>query len=42
MSDNIFGTSGIRRVFSNYDNTDVMLTPHMALDVGLSLGTYLK
>ncbi len=42
MSDNIFGTSGIRRVFSNYDNTDVMLTPQMALEVGLALGTYLK
>jgi len=42
MSRTIFGTSGIRRVFSNYDNTDVMLTPQMALEVGLSLGTYLK
>jgi len=42
MSDNIFGTSGIRRVFSNYDNSDVMLTPQMALEVGLALGTYLK
>ncbi len=38
----IFGTSGIRRVFSNYDNTEIMLTPQMALDVGLALGTYLK
>ncbi len=38
----IFGTSGIRRVFSPYDNTDVMLTPNMALEVGLALGTYLK
>jgi len=42
MSDQIFGTSGIRRVFSNYDNSDVMLTPQMALEVGLALGTYLK
>jgi len=41
VSSNIFGTSGIRRVFSNYDNTDVMLTPQMALEVGLALGTYL-
>lgn len=38
----IFGTSGIRRVFSNYSNEDVMLTPHMALEVGLALGTYLE
>ena len=38
----IFGTSGIRRVFSNYENADVMFTPHMALEVGLALGTYLK
>jgi phosphoglucosamine mutase len=38
----IFGTSGIRRVFSNYENADVMLTPPMALEVGLALGTYLK
>jgi phosphoglucosamine mutase len=42
MSKPIFGTSGIRRVFCNYDNTDVMLTPQMALEVGLALGTYLK
>ena len=42
MSDHIFGTSGIRRVFSNYDNSDVMLTPQMALEVGLAVGTYLK
>jgi len=42
MSSPIFGTSGIRRVFSNYANEDVMLTPHMALEVGLAVGTYLK
>ncbi|MFO7794509.1 MAG: phosphoglucosamine mutase [Promethearchaeati archaeon] len=42
MSRTIFGTSGIRRIFSNYDNTDVMLTPQMALEVGLALGTYLN
>ena len=42
MSNHIFGTSGIRRVFSNYDNSDVMLTPQMALEVGLAVGTYLK
>jgi len=38
----IFGTSGIRRVFQNYSESDVMFTPQMALDVGLALGTYLK
>ncbi len=38
----IFGTSGIRRVFLNYSESDLMFTPQMALDVGLSLGTYLK
>jgi len=42
MPNHIFGTSGIRRVFCNYDNTDVMLTPQMALEVGLALGTYLN
>jgi len=42
MTSVMFGTSGIRRIFSNYDNTEIMFTPHMALDVGLALGTYLK
>ncbi|MBD3255258.1 MAG: phosphoglucosamine mutase [Candidatus Lokiarchaeota archaeon] len=42
MTSNIFGTSGIRRVFQNYSETDVLFTPQMALDVGLALGTYLK
>ncbi|MFX0035790.1 MAG: phosphoglucosamine mutase [Candidatus Hermodarchaeota archaeon] len=37
-----FGTSGIRRVFQNYSESDVMFTPQMALDVGLALGTYLS
>jgi phosphoglucosamine mutase len=38
----MFGTSGIRRVFQNYSESDVMFTPQMALDVGLALGTYLE
>lgn len=42
MTSNIFGTSGIRKVFQNYSETDIMFTPQMALDVGLALGTYLK
>ena len=42
MAGIIFGTSGIRRVFQNYSESDVMFTPQMALDVGLALGTYLK
>ncbi|MHA1472638.1 MAG: hypothetical protein ACTSQW_06030, partial [Promethearchaeota archaeon] len=42
MTSNIFGTSGIRKVFQNYSETELMFTPQMALDVGLSLGTYLK
>jgi phosphoglucosamine mutase len=42
MTSNIFGTSGIRRVFQNYSESDVMLTPQMALDVGLAMGTYLN
>ncbi|MFX1344738.1 MAG: phosphoglucosamine mutase [Promethearchaeota archaeon] len=42
MTNSIFGTSGIRRVFQNYSESDLMFTPQMALDVGLSLGTYLK
>ena len=41
MAGNMFGTSGIRRVFQNYSESDVMFTPQMALDVGLALGTYL-
>lgn len=41
LESNIFGTCGIRRVFMNYSESDVMFTPHMALDVGLALGTYL-
>ncbi|MHA1148923.1 MAG: phosphoglucosamine mutase [Promethearchaeota archaeon] len=41
MTCHIFGTCGIRRVFSNYDNSEVMLTPIMALEVGLALGTYI-
>ncbi|MHA1272898.1 MAG: phosphoglucosamine mutase [Promethearchaeota archaeon] len=40
MTSNIFGTCGIRRVFSNYRNEDIMFTPQMALEVGLALGTY--
>ncbi|MFX1387840.1 MAG: phosphoglucosamine mutase [Promethearchaeota archaeon] len=42
MTNSIFGTSGIRRVFLNYSDSDLMFTPQMALDVGLALGTYLK
>jgi len=42
MTSNIFGTSGIRRIFQNYSESDVMITPQMALEVGLALGTYLK
>ena len=42
MTSNIFGTSGIRKVFQNYSQTDLKFTPQMALDVGLTLGTYLK
>jgi phosphoglucosamine mutase len=42
MAGSIFGTSGIRRVFLNYSESDLMFTPQMSLDVGLSLGTFLK
>ena len=42
MTSNIFGTSGIRRVFQNYSESDLMFTPQMALEVGLALGTYLQ
>ncbi|MFW9898270.1 MAG: phosphoglucosamine mutase [Candidatus Thorarchaeota archaeon] len=42
MTSNIFGTSGIRRVFTNYSESDVMFTPQMALEVGLALGTYIE
>jgi phosphoglucosamine mutase len=42
MTDSIFGTSGIRRVFLNYSESDLMFTPIMSLEVGLALGTYLN
>ncbi|MFX0058701.1 MAG: phosphoglucosamine mutase [Candidatus Hodarchaeota archaeon] len=42
MTINIFGTSGIRRIFQNYSESDIMFTPQMALEVGLALGTYLN
>ncbi len=42
MPNSIFGTSGIRRVFKNYSESDLMFTPVMSLEVGLALGTYLK
>ncbi|MFX1257212.1 MAG: phosphoglucosamine mutase [Promethearchaeota archaeon] len=42
MENSIFGTSGIRRIFQNYSESNVMFTPQMALDVGLALGTYLR
>ena len=42
MTSNIFGTSGIRRVFQNYSESDLLFTPQMALDVGLALGSFLK
>ncbi|UCC19783.1 MAG: phosphoglucosamine mutase [Promethearchaeota archaeon] len=42
MANSIFGTSGIRKVFLSYSESDLMFTPQMALDVGLSLGSFLK
>jgi phosphoglucosamine mutase len=42
MTSNIFGTSGIRRIFQNYSESDLRFTPQMALEVGLALGSYLK
>ncbi|MFX1377099.1 MAG: phosphoglucosamine mutase [Promethearchaeota archaeon] len=42
MTNSIFGTSGIRRIFQNYSESDLIFSPQMALDVGLALGTYLK
>ncbi|MFX1498482.1 MAG: phosphoglucosamine mutase [Promethearchaeota archaeon] len=42
MTSNIFGTSGIRRVFQSYSESDLMFTPQMALEVGLALGTYVR
>ncbi|MHA1273060.1 MAG: phosphoglucosamine mutase [Promethearchaeota archaeon] len=41
MTSNMFGTAGIRKVFQNYSETDIMFTPQMALEVGLALGTYI-
>ncbi|MFW9946606.1 MAG: phosphoglucosamine mutase [Candidatus Odinarchaeota archaeon] len=42
MTSNIFGTSGIRRIFQSYSESDLMFTPQMALEVGLALGTYVN
>lgn len=41
IGNSIFGTTGIRRIFCNYERSGVMFTPRMALEVGLALGTYL-
>lgn len=38
----MFGTCGIRKIFANYDEEDNKFTPMMALELGLSLGTYLQ
>ncbi len=38
----MFGTAGIRKIFQNYSESDLMFTPHMALDVGLALGSYVN
>ena len=42
MTTQMFGTAGIRKIFQNYSESDVMFTPHMALDVGLALGSYVE
>ncbi len=42
MTSNIFGTSGIRRVFQNYSDKSEGFTPQMAVEVGLALGSYLR
>ncbi len=38
----MFGTCGIRKLFSNYSERTDRFTPLMALELGLSLGTYLQ
>lgn len=38
----MFGTCGIRKIFSNYSYNNDRFTPIMALELGLSLGSYLK
>jgi len=42
LSQHKIRTSGIRRVFQNYSESDLMFTPQMALEVGLALGSYLN
>ena len=37
----MFGTCGIRKIFANYSDTENNFTPLMALELGLSLGTFL-
>ena len=41
MKNHMFGTAGIRKVFQNYSESDLMFTSQMALEVGLAMGTYL-
>ena len=36
----LFGTTGIRRIFSPYDNGSECFTPIMAYKIGLAIGTY--
>ena len=38
----MFGTCGIRKVYSSYDRSEKTFTPSMALRLGLALGTYLQ
>ena len=38
----MFGTCGIRKIYSSYDRSEKTFTPSMALRLGLALGTYLQ
>ncbi|MHA1766835.1 MAG: phosphoglucosamine mutase, partial [Promethearchaeota archaeon] len=38
----MFGTCGIRKIYSSYDKSEKTFTPSIALRLGLALGTVLK
>jgi phosphoglucosamine mutase len=38
----MFGTCGIRKIYSSYDKSEMTFTPSMALRLGLALGTFIN
>ncbi len=38
----MFGTCGIRKIYSSYDKSEMTFTPSMALRLGIALGTFMN